>query len=80
MIQPPCYDTAKKMDCPERTSDCHISCSKWAEYVKKRDYEYDRRKYFDTDDTEGKNRTIRRFFNRSKGRTHGGSAYKERQE
>ena len=80
MIQPPCYDTVKKMDCPERSRDCHTTCKRWADYVKERNSEYEKKSLAVSDSTDGKIRTIRRFINRNRGRGHGGSLYKERQE
>lgn len=44
MKQSPCYDKVNKTDCPDRTVGCGISCKRWAEYVEKRDAEYNRRK------------------------------------
>ena len=39
----PCYDKTTSTDCPDRKPGCGASCEKWAEYVKARDAEYERR-------------------------------------
>lgn len=43
-VQSPCFDRLTKQDCPERCENCHNDCPRWAEYVKERDKEYQRRK------------------------------------
>lgn len=43
-VQSPCFDRLNKRDCPERSENCHNDCPRWAEYVKERDKEYQRRK------------------------------------
>lgn len=43
-VQSPCFDRLNKRDCPERGENCHNDCPRWAEYVKERDKEYQRRK------------------------------------
>lgn len=40
----PCYDRETKTDCPKRCAGCAGTCKKWADYVKARDEEYERRK------------------------------------
>nr|DAM96998.1 MAG TPA: hypothetical protein [Caudoviricetes sp.] len=43
--QTPCYDYKFHEDCPNRKPGCHSTCPEWAEYEKKRDREYTRRRY-----------------------------------
>ena len=31
-------------DCPDRSPGCAVTCSRWAEYIKAREKEYERRK------------------------------------
>lgn len=38
-LKPPC-----DRDCPRREAGCGAACPDWAEYVKRRDQEYERRK------------------------------------
>ena len=39
----PCYKKETRTDCPDRKPGCGATCEKWAEYVKLRDAEYERR-------------------------------------
>ena len=39
-IPSPCYDDKTKTSCPRRCAECATTCKEWAEYVKKRDYNY----------------------------------------
>ena len=55
-VQSPCFDRLTKQDCPERCENCHNDCPQWAEYVKERDKEYQRRKAASMY-TEGFNKT-----------------------
>ena len=32
----PCFDKKTKTDCPDRSVGCSITCTKWAEYTKRR--------------------------------------------
>ena len=43
MKRPPCYNIDTKTDCPLRAAGCAIGCEAWAEYVKERDAEYQKR-------------------------------------
>ena len=36
----PCYDEVTGQDCAERCAECAGRCSKWAEYVEKRNQSY----------------------------------------
>lgn len=56
-VQSPCFDRLTKQDCPERSENCHNDCPRWAEYVKERDKEYQRRKAA-SQYTEGFNKQI----------------------
>lgn len=39
----PCYNKTTKQECPDRYLGCHSNCSKWADYVAKRDEVYQER-------------------------------------
>lgn len=43
-LKNPCYDTETKTDCPKRCGGCQFNCSEWAEYVEKRDKEYEKQR------------------------------------
>jgi len=78
MATPPCFDTVKKMDCPERSKTCHATCPRWKDYEKERDAEYKARSLIDNSDTIGRERTINRFIYKKRRRM--GSTYSERAE
>lgn len=40
----PCYDEVNHKDCPGRHTGCAVDCPAWAEYVRQRDAEYERRR------------------------------------
>lgn len=40
--QTPCYDRKAKRNCPNRKAGCAASCKEWAEYVRKRDAQYEK--------------------------------------
>lgn len=62
-VQSPCFDRLTRRDCPERCENCHNDCPRWAEYVKERDKEYQRRKAASMY-TEGFNKQITRGLKR----------------
>ena len=37
----PCYDKQTKKDCPNRTSDCALTCPKWQNYLELRNGKYE---------------------------------------
>jgi hypothetical protein len=82
--KPPCYDTEKKVDCPNRSATCALTCPRCAEYVKERDAEYERKKILsvakNSNTTYGKDRAIRNFIYRNSHKKRCGSFYRERQE
>ena len=62
-VQSPCFDRLNKIDCPERSENCHNDCPRWAEYVKDRDKEYQRRNAANQY-TEGHDKQITRGLKR----------------
>lgn len=53
---PPCYDAMNKVDCPNRSANCHAACDLWRDYEIERDKAYEKR-YIERCNTIGFDRT-----------------------
>ena len=42
-LKNPCYDTKTRIDCSRRHEGCQFDCLEWADYIKKRNTEYDKK-------------------------------------
>ena len=74
MMVNPCYDKKTKTDCPDRKPGCGANCEKWAEYVKLRDAEYERRhrenaeKRYRISTRKGRNHQEKKYVHERKGK------------
>lgn len=65
MMMQPC---AK--DCPDRSAECRLTCTKWAEYTTERDKDYEKRlaKWMGNEDCYAKANKIQRLMRKKRRR------------
>lgn len=64
----PCFDEATKTDCPGRHAGCAVDCPAWAEYVRARNAEYEKKRIENDTKTflmDGQARRSKKFHKRN---------------
>lgn len=63
MMQQPC---AK--DCPDRSAECRLTCTKWAEYTAEREKDYEKRlaKLMGKEDNYAKSKKIQQLMRKKR--------------